>query len=252
MKLDADRGGEGSRLLLLLHGLGATRHVWRKMLADTPVRWKGSWLAPDLRGHGNSPHAPSYALGLHASDVAELAIAAGSWKEIVIVGHSMGGVVALALASGWFGIAPARVFALGVKVAWSAEELVKLGEMAAAPPRWLATMDEAVTRYLKASGLTGLVDPPSPEAQAGIVKGADGWRFAADPKAASIGAPPMRALIAAAKAPYHLARGENDRMVSSDQLRAYDPASVDLSGLGHNAMLENPGLVWDWIESKRA
>ena len=121
MKLDTDRGGDGPRLLVLLHGLGATRHVWRPMLAGG--RWGGSWLVPDLRGHGASPHATNYGLGQHAADVTELVQSAGAWEEIVILGHSMGGAIALALASGWFGIQPSRVFGLGIKVAWSDDEL---------------------------------------------------------------------------------------------------------------------------------
>jgi pimeloyl-ACP methyl ester carboxylesterase len=252
MNLQSDRAGEGGRLLVLLHGLGATRHVWHPMLARVDAHWRGSWIAPDLRGHGASPHAASYALGLHAADVADLVQGSGRWNEIVVVGHSMGGVVALALASGWFGIAPWRVFGLGIKVAWTADELVKLGEMAAAPVRRFDTKEEAITRSLKASGLTGLIEANSPAAEAGIVRSESGWRFASDPATASIGAPPMHALIDAAQAPIHLARGEADRMVTRDQLLAFDPAVADLAGLGHNAMVENPSAVWQWIESKCA
>lgn len=247
MKLAADRGGSGDRLLVLLHGLGATRHVWRPMLENADARWNGTWLAPDLRGHGASARAMEYALGHHAADVAELA--RGSWRKIVVVGHSMGGVVALALASGWFGIAPARCFGLGIKVAWTADELARLTEMAAAPPRMFATKDEVVTRYLKTAGLAGLMTADSSGAEAGVVTDDAGWRLAADPATASVGAPPMRALLDAAKAPVHLARGETDRMVTLEQLRAFDPDAADLTGLGHNAMVENPNAVWDWIES---
>ena len=250
MKLAADRGGSGDRLLVLLHGLGATHHVWHKMLATASDRWKGTWVAPDLRGHGASARALEYALGHHAADVAELA--RGDWREIVVVGHSMGGVVALALASGWFGILPAHCFGLGIKVAWTAEELARLGEMAAAPPRMFATKDEAVARYLKAAGLAGLMAEDSPGAEAGVVTDDAGWRLAADPATAAVGAPPMRALIDAAKAPLHLACGETDRMVTLDQLRKFDANATDLAGLGHNAMVEDPSALWGWIESKLA
>src|SRR3954447_1116296 len=122
MKLEADCGGSGERLLVLLHGLGATRHVWQPMLQSAFTHWEGSWIAPDLRGHGASGAAANYALGCHASDVGELVSAPGSWSEIVVLGHSMGGAVALALASGWFGVKPVKVFGLGIKVAWSEEE----------------------------------------------------------------------------------------------------------------------------------
>ncbi len=234
MKLEAERGGSGDRLLLLLHGMGATRHVWRAMLARS--RWDGSWIAPDLRGHGASAHAKNYSLGCHATDIAELA--AGHWREIVVLGHSMGGAVALALASGWFGVRPSRVYGLGIKAVWTAQELAGLDKLAASPPRWFASQDEAQVRFAKVSGF----DDPS-----GIVKGGSGWRLAADPATASIGPPPMQALIAASVAPIHLARGETDSMVSLEQLREFDAAAVDIAGAGHNAMIEAPGAVWDWF-----
>jgi pimeloyl-ACP methyl ester carboxylesterase len=251
VKLACDRGGEGNRLLLLLHGMGATRHVWQPMLEIAPARWKGSWIAPDLRGHGASPHAASYALGLHAADVAELVLACGAWSEIVVVGHSMGGVIALALASQWFGIAPARVFGLGIKIAWTDNELAQLAKMANAPVRWFATREEAVDRYLKVSGLAGLVDSNSAMALSGVVQGEQGWRLAADPATASIGPPPASSLIVAASTPIHLARGTSDALVSLRLLRACDAGAVDIFGAGHNAMVDKPDAVWDWMESFR-
>ena len=50
--LAAFEGGQGDRLLVLLHGMGATAGVWSRMLAEP--RWHGRWLALDLPGHGGS------------------------------------------------------------------------------------------------------------------------------------------------------------------------------------------------------
>lgn len=248
MKLRFDSGGDGKRLLVLLHGLFATREVWQPMLSDAQARWQGTWLAPDLRGHGSSPHADGYALAQHASDVAALVQVCGEWDEIVVVGHSMGGVVALALGSGWFGIHPARALGLGIKVAWTEEELSRLDETVRAPVRFFETREEAIARYLKVSGLQGLVGADAKIARAGVVQEGERFRLCADPRAASIGAPPISALLAAAACPVHLARGQSDRMVDDDQLCAYDPASITLAGLGHNAMVEGPSAVWDWLD----
>jgi pimeloyl-ACP methyl ester carboxylesterase len=245
MKLEFDRGGEGTRLLVLLHGLGATRHVWRGFL--NARRWNGSWIAPDLRGHGASAHASSYALGLHAADVAETIQSLGTFDEIVVLGHSMGGAIALALASGWFGVQPARAFGLGIKVSWNDEERTGMAKMATMPVKTFASKEEAVARYLKISGLAGLAAPNSEAAQAGVVQTKDGWRPAFDPATASIGPPPMRALLAAARAPIHLACGEKDTMVTREQMAEYDSDARALPG-GHNAMVENPNAVWDWID----
>jgi len=252
MKLDHDRGGSGTRLLVLLHGLGATRDVWAPMLAHVEKHWSGSWIAPDLRGHGRSAHTQSYALGQHAADVAELVLGADSWSEIVLVGHSMGGAVALALASGWFGIVPARAFGLGIKVEWTAEALTQLAKLAATPARLFETKELAVDRYLKVSGLIGLVANDSAAANAGVARTEKGWRLAADPATSSVGSPPMHAMMAAAQSPVHLARGGDDAIVTLDQLRAFDPDAIELPGLGHNAMVQDPEAVWRWIAERLA
>ena len=250
MKLAFDRGGEGSQLLVLLHGLGATRHVWQPMLESATAKWNGSWIAPDLRGHGGSPTAANYALGNHAADVAEMVFASGAWAKIVILGHSMGGVIALTLASGWFGFTPARVFGLGIKVAWNEDELAGLRKLAASPVRTFASEQEAVARYLRVSGMGGLVSPESAEAKAGVVKDEDGWRLACDPATANVAPLPMQQLLSAAQCPVQFARGETDALVTLEQLRAFDANAVEIADAGHNAMVEKPDAAWAWLSSR--
>ena len=244
MKLAYDHGGEGDRLLVLLHGLGATRHVWKPMLAQS--RWNGRWIAPDLRGHGASPHASDYGLAAHAADIGELINAHAPSNEIIVLGHSMGGAVALELASGAHGFTPKQVFGVGIKVSWNNDELAGMHKMASMAVKFFPSKEEAVVRYLKVSGLHGLIAPESDDANAGITQTAEGWRLAYDPATASVGAPPMDALLSAAKAPIRLARGGTDHMVSHDQLAVYDANARDLPG-GHNVMVENPSAVWDWM-----
>ncbi|HTQ12675.1 MAG TPA: alpha/beta hydrolase [Rhizomicrobium sp.] len=240
MKLAHDRGGEGPRLLVLLHGLGATRNVWRGLIAEG--RWQGRWIAPDLRGHGDSPHGASYALADHAGDVAELVDGA----DVTVLGHSMGGAVALELASGGYGFVPARVFGLGIKLAWTADELAGMAKMAASKHRLFATRDEAIARHLRVAGLSGLV--PHEDGARGVTRTDEGWRLAQDPAVATVGAPRAAELLAAARAPVHLARGAGDTMVTRQQLLAHDAGAADLPG-GHNAMVEHPAAVWDWVEA---
>ncbi|MGN6149904.1 MAG: alpha/beta fold hydrolase [Rhizomicrobium sp.] len=238
MKLECDHGGDGSRLLILLHGLGATRNVWRGMIAAD--RWKGRWIAPDLRGHGESPYGASYALADHAGDVAELVDGA----DVTILGHSMGGAVALELASGKYGFAPARVFGLGVKVVWSTDELAGMAKMAASKHRFFAARNEAIERHLKIAGLSGLV--PHEDGARGVKQTDEGWRMAQDPAVATVGAPRMAELIASAQTPVHLACGEKDHMVTREQREAFNSGARSLPG-GHNVMVENPQAVWDWV-----
>jgi pimeloyl-ACP methyl ester carboxylesterase len=104
-------GGRGEPVLALLHGLGATGDVWdgwRPLLAR---RWPGRWVAPDLPGHGGSPPLDDYTFDGFAAAVAG-AIPPGA--EPVVLGHSLGGAVALALASGDFGVPVRAVIGLGI------------------------------------------------------------------------------------------------------------------------------------------
>jgi pimeloyl-ACP methyl ester carboxylesterase len=156
-----------------------------------------------------------------------------------VVGHSLGGVVASALATGWFGLDVAGVLAVGVKVAWSEDDLAKAAAMAARPSRVFGTREEAERAYLKVSGLTDLV-PADP---AGIVATEDGWRLTLDPAAFAVGAPDMAGLLAAARCPVVLAAGEHDPMSRPEQLRTLRADAVTLPGLGHNAHVEDPAAV---------
>ncbi|MFL6128386.1 MAG: alpha/beta fold hydrolase [Mycobacteriales bacterium] len=232
--------GAGSPLLLLLHGLGATADVWegwRPLLAE---RWPGRWVAPDLPGHGASAPLRRYSFGSLAAAVADLA---GPGDRTVVLGHSLGGVVGLALGSGWFGPPVDLVVGLGIKVAWTAEELDRSRALAARPVQVFATRDEAVARHLRVSGLAGLLAPGDGAAAAGVREEGGSWRLALDPRAFGVGAPDLPGLLAACRARVVLARGEADPMVSAGQLTALRPEAVSLPGLGHNAHVEDPSAV---------
>jgi pimeloyl-ACP methyl ester carboxylesterase len=251
MQLEADSGGRGERLIVLLHGLGTTREVWEGFTRVLDKEWEGRWIAPDLRGHGRSSRAASYGLGNHAADVAQLVEdLAPERSEVFVLGHSMGGVVALALASGWFGWTPKAAFGLGVKINWTPEELAKLAARSAAPTKKFDNVDEAVSVYLMVSGLRDIVSPDSPTARAGIVSTEEGAMLASDPATGKVGAPPMEGLIAAAQAPIYLAAGALDAMSPLAHMQHYDEQAVALKTVGHNAMVEAPDRVWEWVRSR--
>lgn len=90
-----DESGRGGRPLLLVHGFTGGRLDFGEhldALADA-----GWWaVAPDLRGHGGSHHPPeesAYSLELFADDLWDLVDALG-WDRLVLLGHSMGGMIA--------------------------------------------------------------------------------------------------------------------------------------------------------------
>jgi pimeloyl-ACP methyl ester carboxylesterase len=240
------RGGDGSPVLLLLHGLGATGAVWDGLSALLPDIWPGAWVAPDLPGHGRSaPLGRRYSFGGLAAEVARL-VEPGT--PFAVLGHSLGGAVALALASGWFDGCPSAVGGLGIKVRWTEEELNKAAEMAARPAKTFPTREEAADRALKVAGLTGLVPATGRLADGAVLPSENGWRLALDHAAFAIGAPDMDGMLAAARAPVVLAAGEHDPMSPFEHLQALVPEPLVLKGLGHNAHVEDPSALRPLLE----
>jgi pimeloyl-ACP methyl ester carboxylesterase len=241
----AERFGTGEPVLVLLHGQGANGDVWNGLRPLVASGWRGRCLVPDLRGHGRSFHRAPYAYGT-AADVAALI---GPDDEAVLVGHSLGGAVALTLASGWFGVRVRQIVAFGIKTNWSEEELARRRQLAGAPVRWFDTREAAIERYLKVSGQFGLVDAASPAAASGIAAEDGRFRLAADPRISGGGdLPDARAIYRAATAPVTLAVGSNDPMVPIADARGLDAQAVILDGVGHNAHIERPDLLWNLIE----
>ena len=237
--LRVQEGGSGEPVLLLLHGLGATGDVWdgwRPLLAR---RWPGRWLAPDLPGHGGSRPLAEYTFDGMAAAVAGIA---GGGGRTVVLGHSLGGVVGLVLAGGGFGVPVHAVIGLGIKVAWTRQELDRAQAMAHRPAAWFASREEAAARYLRVSGLAGLVAADTPAVHAGLREEDGRWRLAMDPGTFGIGAPDMAQLLTRSRAPVTLARGEHDAMSTGEQLARLGVPAVTLPGLGHNAHVESPDL----------
>ncbi|WP_090007284.1 alpha/beta fold hydrolase [Lentzea albidocapillata] len=223
--LHVERGGNGP-LLVLLHGLGATGEVWQDVVED----WEGSWLVPDLPGHGRSNRLGRYSFGSLAAAVAD----AIPREPVTVVGHSLGGVVGLALASGWFGVEVTTCVGVGIKVRWTDEELQKAAALAAKPGKVFATEEEAVERASKMAGV---------RLEHGVSEVDGGWAPSLDMGAFGVGRPDMAGLIMAAQAHVVLAAGENDPMSPQEHLRELVPEPVMFPGAGHNVHVESPSSL---------
>jgi pimeloyl-ACP methyl ester carboxylesterase len=160
----------------------------------------------------------------------------------VVLGHSLGGVVGLALARGDFGVPVTAVIGLGIKVVWTDEDLGRARALAVKPPTWFASRDEAAARYLRVSGLAGLLPAGDPAVDAGLAEQDGRWRLAMDPRAFAVGAPDMAQLLEQSQAAVTLARGEHDPMNTDEQLARLGVRTATLPGLGHNAHVESPEL----------
>jgi pimeloyl-ACP methyl ester carboxylesterase len=82
--------------LLLLHGIANSSETWARvapLLAD-----RFTLIAPDLLGHGASASPRGdYSLGAHASGARDVVTALGH-ERVTVVGHSLGGGVAMQFA----------------------------------------------------------------------------------------------------------------------------------------------------------
>ena len=82
--------------LLLIHGFPLNREMWRPQIEFLSSSAKV--IAPDLRGHGQSPPTPGpYPMDLLADDCAAVLNSLGVDKSAIVCGLSMGGYVAFAL-----------------------------------------------------------------------------------------------------------------------------------------------------------
>lgn len=234
-------GGSGADLVVLLHGMGATGAVWQGVAARLAQRGL-RWLAPDLRGHGRSPSDGPFGFDDHARDIAAL-IADEDPARVTLLGHSFGGVVGAVLASGRHGPVPARLITLGVKTDWTDGEIAGMQAMASRPAKVFATEAEALERYLKVSGLAGLVAPDAPEAAAGTRAVEGGFTLTMNPRLAEADTRDVPGLLRAVRCPLRMVAGSDDPMVTPATMRALDPGALFLPGLPHNAHVADPGAV---------
>jgi pimeloyl-ACP methyl ester carboxylesterase len=89
------QAGSGS-VLLLIHGMAGTLENWQAVIE--PLSHRHTVIAPDLPGHGASaPGAGDYSIGALAASLRDLLIALGH-ERATLVGHSLGGGIALQFA----------------------------------------------------------------------------------------------------------------------------------------------------------
>jgi pimeloyl-ACP methyl ester carboxylesterase len=90
--------GHGERTCLLIHGFGEGGYVWNEFAPSVARSYRT--FAIDLRGHGDSDwdHNRNYDVETHVSDVVRIIRTLG-WHRIALVGHSLGGDIAIRVAT---------------------------------------------------------------------------------------------------------------------------------------------------------
>ncbi|CAJ0896452.1 3406_t:CDS:10 [Entrophospora sp. SA101] len=83
--------------LLILHGLFGSKQNWKSLAKMFAQSLNTSVYALDLRNHGDSPHSSIVNYEIMSDDVAKF-ITDHKLNQAIIMGHSMGGKVAMAMA----------------------------------------------------------------------------------------------------------------------------------------------------------
>lgn len=88
--------GNGSKTLLLVHGLASNAGFWRYTIPELAKNYKV--IALDLPGYGKSDKGDhSYSMDFYATQINEF-LAYKKLEKVVFVGHSMGGQIGLTFA----------------------------------------------------------------------------------------------------------------------------------------------------------
>jgi pimeloyl-ACP methyl ester carboxylesterase len=135
MQLAVHETGSGPRTAILIHGIMSDHRAWHRVSAEL-VEQGFRVIAVDLAGHGRSPRAHRYSPKAWADDVVETLEPLLSSRPDVVMGHSLGGLVASIVADrlaphAAIYIDPAFAFPTGIRGA-----LFKLAfAIAPRPPR---------------------------------------------------------------------------------------------------------------------
>jgi pimeloyl-ACP methyl ester carboxylesterase len=247
MTLALDDRGDGPPLVLL-HGLATTRLIWRRVVPLLGEERR--MLAVDVPGFGESPPAgPGFDLDSVAARIDDGLLSAGVTDGYDLVGHSMGGALAVALAA----LRPGRVRRLvlcapaGLRATpgWAARGFAPLAEQAIRLRRAAAPLADPPwgRRLLLGWGVIDAtaIAPSEARAMVGASRGAT--RIA--PALAQVASADLSSVLAELPVPVGAVWGDGDRVISparADVLRSVRPeAPVELvSGAGHIAMMERP------------
>jgi pimeloyl-ACP methyl ester carboxylesterase len=93
MRLAVTESGSGPRTAILIHGIMSDSRAWHRVTAELEQHGFRV-IAVDLAGHGRSPRADRYSPAAWADDVVETLAPLLGGAPDVVMGHSLGGLVA--------------------------------------------------------------------------------------------------------------------------------------------------------------
>lgn len=233
------------RALVLLPGLGC--HAGYLAPLAPAFTATHEVYALDWRGHGGSAPAPSYGFADYVADLAAL-VRAIAPRELTLLGHSLGGYVALRYAATPdVPLAPAAVIAADVKTGASADELAGAARAAAKPQPAFASLAELQAR-LRATMPDCTADAAVLDdlAAQGARANPDGsWSFGYDRRALAIEPVDPFAFAGGVRAPVLVVHGARSPVMNAEAAAALAAAVpggkvVTIADAGHHPFLDAP------------
>lgn len=234
-------------VLLLVHGLGGSARTWERALPLIAARWRASTV--ELPGFGARAGEPAADSVEAMAEVLEPAArAAASGDPVVVVGHSMGGDVAVALAE--LGQVPlAGVVAVDAPLSVAGRAVASRGSEAlirnpvVGPIAWRLASRRALRR-----GLASAVAPGAEVPEAFVDDLARcSWRAFAGSTAAVdrwLQATPLADRLARLSVPAAYVVGSADRRITPAALAEFRARGTvpifDVADAGHTPMWEQP------------
>lgn len=223
-------------LVFLLHAQGCHSGWWNWVAPHLPSRWRA--VAPDLRGHGDSPQMGDYRFAAYAADLEAL------WQSLgggpcAIVGHSMGAYVGL-IAAATTRMAPAALLIADMKTGTTPEELEQMAAAAARPARPFPTLAEAVGRFrLTPAEHAVPADRLAAVAEGSFRESPEGWVPKFDRRALAIEPVEPERYLGQVRCPVLVVRGERSTVMEAGPAAALGNL-VTMEGLYHHLPLEAP------------
>jgi len=236
--------GQGPRTLVLIHGLGSYMPVWSRNLGE--LSREARVVALDLPGYGKSAKANfDYSMAFYARVVDRL-IAALHLQHVVLVGHSMGGQIALTHALRYPGraealvlVAPAGFEAFGPgEGAWLAGAVTKELVMATPPDAVVANYHTNFWRLPREAQF--MIDD-----RLRVIGGPDfdGYAYAVSRSVYAMVHEPVRARLGEIQVPALVVFGRDDQLIPNALLHggaARDVAEEGTRRLAHGRLVVIP------------
>ncbi|HXF21600.1 MAG TPA: alpha/beta hydrolase [Streptosporangiaceae bacterium] len=255
-------GEPGQDGIVLVHGGAAHRHWWDHI---GPLLAAGHRVAAlDLSGHGDSGRRDGYRLDEWAAEVMAVAAAAGIGGPPIVIGHSMGGFVALR-AAGLYGRQLAGVVAIDSPVRDMTPEERAAREQRAFGPLLVYPSRAAVMARFRPIPDQPVLPYIAEHIAATSIRAADGgWSWKFDPRifARHQLTPALLTRLDSRVALFRAEHGIVSAQISEvmyDRLGRQAPV-IEIPAAGHHVMLDQPialvtgirTLLSDWEHSRPA